>query len=567
MKRQKQSLYFQMSFITMSAILTFIVFVILFSITAFSYGVNDSLSIYSLEIKRQIVYNYEEYFSRIINISNSISKYIDRINPSESIDSTLYYFETIKETSNEVIDISLYSLDGDCIITTNTDFNQNNKNSSFFQEANSSPTIHSFSIPESEDAFLLVISKVVTFDKTTKTGVLKIDINFANIVELSQKSNLGKQGHLFIIDANYVSVYSSVDDPNELELKLLQSIILGNATYKIANTNFQVSVETLSNTKLRIGIFIDVTEIYSSQEQYYQTIIFFSLLFMLVACIIFYFVIKRAISPLNRLKTIMEQYSVQHLTINKESFNSSKEIYAIATSFQQMTERIEELMVKVYIEQIEQRKSELKALQNQINPHFLYNTLDTIVWMIENENKESASEMVIALAKLFRISISKGKNIIRVENEIEHARNYLLIQNIRFNKTFDYEFVYDSSILNLYVMKLLLQPIIENSIIHGMKNTTEQGYIKIEIQADNEFIKFIVSDNGLGMSDEKIQELYRSLEDYNATNGIGLRNTYQRLKLYYSGKARFIIESKLDEGTVITIMVPKEIDDEKNNLF
>ncbi|MDR0832237.1 MAG: sensor histidine kinase, partial [Bacillales bacterium] len=514
-----------------------------------------------------IVYNYEEYFSRIIEVSNSVSKYIDRVNPHDSLQDTLYYFQTIKETSYEVIDISLYDMSGDNIVTTNSNLSFNYQEEEFFTQALASPTIHSFSIPDSENNFLIIISKVVTFNKTTESGVLKIDINFENIVELSQKSNLGNKGHLYIINANYQKVFSSVNDLFEDEIDLLKDIVLGNKTYKINGSTFQVSLETLSNTKLRIGVFIDVTAIQQTQSDYYKNLFIFSALFIILASLVSYLIISRAIKPMNRLKTIMEQYSIDNLVIDTNNFNSSKEVFAMANSFKIMTQRIEELMIKVYVEQLEQKKSELKALQNQINPHFLYNTLDTIVWMIENENKENASEMVIALAKLFRISISKGKNIISLESEIEHAKNYLLIQNIRFNKTFSYDFEYDESIITLQVMKLLLQPIIENSIIHGMKNTTENGKIKIKISADAENITFEVKDNGFGMSSEKVQELYASLDDYNATSGIGLRNTFQRLKLYYSGKAKFIIESQLDEGTTITIIVPKEVEDEKSNLF
>lgn len=178
--------------------------------------------------------------------------------------------------------------------------------------------------------------------------------------------------------------------------------------------------------------------------------------------------------------------------------------------------------------------------------------------MIEKEQNEQAAELVIALAKFFRLSISKGRNIIPIKDEIDHARNYILIQNIRYQNAFTYSFSCEDDIKDHKTMKFLLQPLIENSIYHGLKNRIDQGHIEVKVYQDEEDIIFSVSDNGYGMRQERIDELYRRFKDQNLHDGVGLKNIYQRLLIYFGSKAKMIIKSELDEGTTIEIHISKE---------
>jgi len=213
-------------------------------------------------------------------------------------------------------------------------------------------------------------------------------------------------------------------------------------------------------------------------------------------------------------------------------------------------------MDRVIDEQNAQRKSELKALQNQINPHFLYNTLDSIMWLIENHKNHEAAEMIVALATLFRIGISNDSEVITVRDEIEHVRNYLLIQNIRYSGSFDYEFDVSEASLEVKTMKLVLQPIVENCIYHGLKNKIDKGSILISASVEEDQLFLRVSDNGYGMRQETIDALCKSFEDGAVSNSVGLKNIYQRVMIYYGGNAGMNIESELDEGTIITIKQP-----------
>ena len=226
-------------------------------------------------------------------------------------------------------------------------------------------------------------------------------------------------------------------------------------------------------------------------------------------------------------------------------------------SFQAMISRIEELTQSIIVEKEEQRKSELLALQNQINPHFLYNTLDSILALIDKKENDKAEEMVVALSRFFRISISRGQNIIPLSKEIEHAKNYLVIQKLRFGDACDYEFDVDAGLLAMNVVKLILQPIIENSINHGLKEG-QKGTIRIRGYRDSGFVRLDISDDGYGMSPKKKQELEQSLREQTPAQGVGLKNVYLRLKVYYGSKADVTISSQLDVGTTVSLWIPEK---------
>jgi two-component system sensor histidine kinase YesM len=215
-------------------------------------------------------------------------------------------------------------------------------------------------------------------------------------------------------------------------------------------------------------------------------------------------------------------------------------------------------MDTILVEQKEKRKTEFIALQTQINPHFLYNTLDSIVYLSENHMNDEVVEMVVALSKFFRISISRGKNIILLSEELEHARNYLLIQQIRYNKKFTFEFDIDEKVKNYKVVKLILQPLIENAIYHGINTEYNEGKIQIRAFEKNHKLHLEIEDDGYGITPEKIEELKVGFKDQSKAKSVGVRNVYQRLQLYYGAESEFIIESELDVKTIIRLIIPIE---------
>ena len=220
-----------------------------------------------------------------------------------------------------------------------------------------------------------------------------------------------------------------------------------------------------------------------------------------------------------------------------------------------MVHRIQHLMATVREEEVNLRKTELKALQAQINPHFLYNTLDSIAWMCEQGRNTDAVNMVHALARLFRISISKGHELIPIRKELEHAESYLQIQKYRYKNQFSYDFQVDESCLDCLCNKITLQPILENAIAHGLDLMVEPGHIDVEVCRDGQDILFRVRDDGVGMDEEQVRYILHS--EPGDRTGIGIKNVNDRLRIYFGEGYGLHIESEPDVGTCVEIRMPQ----------
>jgi two-component system sensor histidine kinase YesM len=235
----------------------------------------------------------------------------------------------------------------------------------------------------------------------------------------------------------------------------------------------------------------------------------------------------------------------------------SLEVEHLGKTLRSTVAQLQKLMHDVLVEQEEKRKSELDALQSQINPHFLYNTLDSIVWMIEGERYEDAVFMITQLASLFRISLSRGKTIISIENEIKHAQNYMNIQNARYKNIFQIEFHIDEEILNCCTVKLIVQPLLENAIYYGVECMDGDGEIQVLGYRKGEDIYIEVKDNGLGMPKEMVDALLTENNRVRKSgSGVGLINVHNRIKLRFGNAYGLEIESMPDEGTTVRIHLP-----------
>ena len=223
-----------------------------------------------------------------------------------------------------------------------------------------------------------------------------------------------------------------------------------------------------------------------------------------------------------------------------------------------MLVRIEDLIQQVYIEQKNKRMAELKVLQEQIKPHFLYNTLDTISWMARDYGAGDVVRLVDALTNMFRIGLSRGRDYISVEQELSYVANYLYIQKIRYGGKLNYQIVKDEEILNEEVPKLMLQPLVENAIYHGMEFMDGDGEITLKVWKEGEDLYFTVRDNGLGMTREQVESLFSDsiLVTSKKGSGIGVKNVNERIKLYFGEEYGLRIDSEPDEGTEITIHLP-----------
>ena len=259
--------------------------------------------------------------------------------------------------------------------------------------------------------------------------------------------------------------------------------------------------------------------------------------------------------PLRGLASAMESFESDADHFAYKPVGGTREVQELSDSFEHMVLRIQELMTTVREEEINLRKTELKALQAQINPHFLYNTLDSIACMCEQGRNADAVRMVHALARLFRISISRGHELIPIAKEIEHAESYLQIQMYRYKNQFTYDFDVDPDCLGYYCNKITLQPIIENSINHGLDLMVDEGRIDVLVRQDGDDIVFSVRDNGVGMSEEQIEAIMQ--HGPTDRTGIGIKNVNDRLKIYFGKSYGLHITSEPDVGTCVEIRMPK----------
>ena len=281
-----------------------------------------------------------------------------------------------------------------------------------------------------------------------------------------------------------------------------------------------------------------------------------------VVFMIYYYRVNQLMDPLTKMDEVIRHnkgtsLAKVYLSKEEEWLLGNNEIRNVIQNYNSMADRINEYAEKTLLYEIDQKEAQIKMLTYQINPHFLYNTLDSIIWMIRSEEYDGAGEMVSLLAKFFRISLSQGKDMITLEKELEHASSYLAIQNIRFKDKFEFHVDADPELLKYFCPKLSIQPLLENAIYHGMDGMYEDGEIEIRIYEKNGDIKIDVSDNGPGMTQEKIDYImHNKVVSSKRGSGIGVCNVNERIQLAYGRDYGVSIRSFLGKGTKVKITIP-----------
>ena len=285
---------------------------------------------------------------------------------------------------------------------------------------------------------------------------------------------------------------------------------------------------------------------------------------LLIIIIIVIFILSRRLSrritkPVEELCEVTEKFAGGDFSVSYHT-DSNDEMQTLAESFNFMVKEIETLVADIHKEQENLKDAELRLLQEQINPHFLYNTLDAILWMTEAGENQKAIQIIQELSSFFRISLSKGQSEITIKNEREHVKSYLEIQRYRYQDILDYEIDFDESILEYHIQKLTLQPIVENALYHGIKNKRGKGMIKVLGREENDNIVFSVIDDGKGMNPEELERL-RSLIAGHITDddqsGYGMANVEKRLEMLYGEEYGMTVESEFGEGTTVEVRIPK----------
>lgn len=483
------------------------------------------------ETTTQLSNIYNTYFEGVVNVSSNIETKLEEEDSFDEEEVSVY-FELVQSMKSEIEDISLYSVAGTLVVSSSNEQSDEDKSAeTWFLEAANNPLINVFSSIENENgSYLFTLSKYVAYDEHNY-GILNFTLNFTTAIATLSDIDLGDGGHVVIYDKNYDTVYQS-DDLTEGEIDLFQEVVFGTENISLNGHDYFLSINTIDNTTWRLAVVSNIDYIANTTSMLLLVDLIISVGFYIATIFSIRTVSNQVTEPIYKLRLAMEEISQKGYIDAKEvKVQGTYEVEDLARNYNEMIMRISTLMNQVVVEQNLKRESELSVLQNQINPHFLYNTLDSIIYEINKNENETAQNMIIALSKLFRISLSKGKSTISIRDEVEHVRNYLLIQKMRYREKFNFEIKVSEEIMDYKVTKLILQPIAENAIVHGIKNNPDGGRIEIEGSLKNGFIVFMVKDDGFGILENKIQQIYDSFHNAVETDGVGVNNVFQRIRL------------------------------------
>ena len=402
-----------------------------------------------------------------------------------------------------------------------------------------------------------VVTMTAPLEGGGEAAWVSLDLSFSGISSYIKNVSIGQRGYCFLMDdaGNIIYhpqqqlIYAGLKSEDTEALAALED-----GAY--ADDTVIYSVASVGESGWRaVGVSYVDELVNRNVNDMIRLSLWLAVVVLAVAVLTSWLLSRLIGKPLRGLASAMESFESDADHFTYRPVGGTREVQELSDSFEHMVLRIQELMTTVREEEVNLRKTELKALQAQINPHFLYNTLDSIAWMCEQGRNADAVKMVHALARLFRISISRGHELIPIAKEIEHAESYLQIQMYRYKNQFTYTFDVDPDCLGYYCNKITLQPIIENSINHGLDLMVDEGRIDVRVRFDGDDIVFSVQDNGVGMSPEQLEAIMQ--HGPTDRTGIGIKNVNDRLKIYFGRSYGLSITSEPDVGTCVEIRMPR----------
>lgn len=420
---------------------------------------------------------------------------------------------------------------------------------------------------ENQYRWVITLTRAVeiTHGTSADQGILLVDIRYSSLQQILEDIKLGNQGYLYMISSGGELIYHPkmqlIETGQTSEnIAVAAGYRDGSHTEEYDGEKRNITVKSVGYTGWKLLSVTPEKGLPLSDLKMHLFVLFVAASFLLVLVLINAFISSRITNPIQELEKSVNAIEAGELD-TKVYQGGSYEIQHLGRSIGDMAKRIQALMHDIVAEHESKRRSEFDTLQSQINPHFLYNTLDIIVWMIENEQKQEAVRVVTALARFFRISLSKGRSIIPVRDELEHVRNYLMIQQMRFKNKFIYNIEAEEEVMELSSLKLILQPLVENAIYHGMEFMDGDGEVHVRVYREGDVLWFQVSDNGLGMTREQVDGLFSEGHHVSSRrgSGIGVKNVNERIRLYFGGEYGLAVESEPDEGTTIRIRFPAEV--------
>lgn len=546
--------------------------------------------VYTQTIIHQLNQNIDSYITYMDNIASVISEsgdahdYLYREDKYPGTGSSGQYktgprgrlveqFETILKGRSDIKNIGILRENGAALFNTgsqflNPDLNLNTQQ--WFLNAKGNYNQYSLTSSHVQHAIRGERSWVITLSRGIRNfsgkgendGVVFIDLNYSAISELCDQNSMGSRGYIFILDENGNIVYHPQQQQlyNELQTENIDLVMNAESDTIRTGRGSDEKIYTMARsdkTGWTIVGCMNTAELLKKSQKAQSIYLVMAVGLVAVALFLSNIIARNITLPIQKLRDSMARVQEGDFHGADIEVLSENEIGSLTKSFNVMTHRIEELMEQNIHEQEQKRKSEMKALQSQINPHFLYNTLDSIIWMAEGKKNEEVVLMTASLARLLRQSISNEDEVVSIGNEIEYVRSYLTIQKMRYKDKLEFEIDVDPSIKYIKIVKLVLQPIVENAIYHGLKYKESKGLLIVRgyTRGENAFIE--IADNGVGMDAETLKHIFERHKVNYHSNGVGVYNVQKRLQLHYGADYGITYRSEPGIGTTATIIIPR----------
>ena len=517
--------------------------------------------------------SYMENISSIVANSSDVWDYLFDENQTEGRQEELReritsVFKTIMDTREDITNIALLPEHKKVLI--NEGWDELNPyvevgELSWYQEAleNQGRTAlsssHVQNVIYGEYQWVVTLSRSITsVTKPDICGVFFVDLNYDAISKLCEKISLGNKGYIFVLDGNGSIVYHPQQQLiySGMKQERIAEVMESRESSFLTEDDRLYTISRSAKTGWIVVGVSYLSELMKGANKARNLYLIIALLLFAAALLLAYLLsdaITRPITALEKSMKEVEKGNFEHAALEVCAEN---EVGRLSQSFNIMTEEIQNLMEQSRHEQRIKRKYELKALQAQINPHFLYNTLDSIIWMAEWGKTQEVVQMTSSLARLLRRSISNEREVVTVAEEVEYTQDYLTIQKMRYKDKLEYEILVDQEISQEGIVKLILQPLVENAIYHGIKYKEGKGMIRIRGFRQEDRIVLQVEDDGSGMDEETLTHIFEKHTKDTKSNGVGLKNVNERLQLYYGTEYGLKYESKIGEGTTATVILP-----------
>lgn len=566
-------------------VLCAVVIVVAISLRFTRTSVFDNAVVYTRTIVRQTNQNIDSYIDYMDNIATMVSgsrdtqtflynKDEETLQVSECRQRLVEQFRTILKSRNDIRNIGLIQKDGNRLF--NNGGQQKNAyldldTQAWYKNAITSnrsvlTSSHVQHVIRGERPWVITVSRGVRnfTGSGNREGVVFIDLNYSAISELCDQNSIGSKGYVFLLDQDGNVVYHPQQQQlyNELQTENIDLVMNTDKETLMDGSGDNARIYTISRSEKTGWTVVgctNVAELLKDSKKARSIYVLVAAILVVVALVLSNFIARNITRPLQQLRDSMARVQEGDFGAAEVEVTSRNEVGSLTRSFNVMTSRIQELMKQNIYEQQQKRKSELKALQSQINPHFLYNTLDSIIWMAEGKKNEEVVVMTASLARLLRQSISNEEEQVPIGQEVEYARSYLTIQKMRYKDKLEFQIQVDAQIMGVPIIKLVLQPLIENAIYHGLKYKEGKGLLIVRGYREGENAVLQINDNGAGMDEQTLSHIFEKHKVNYRSNGVGVYNVQKRLQLYYGMDYGITYSSKQGEGTTASIVIPMNV--------